>query len=52
MLTREPHEMLNSDFHETLYTYRLRKKMNLENINCDVKTPFKEVKLPLICKYI
>jgi len=37
---------LNSDFNETLYTYRLHKEMNLENISCGLKGI---VKLPLIC---
>jgi len=39
-LTKEPHEMINSDFNEILY--RLYKKMNLENVCCDGKTIWRD----------
>jgi len=40
--------MIKSDFNETLYyTYRLYKKMNLENIRCDGKNGLKRWNYPL-----
>lgn len=38
LCSRELRKMSNSDFNKTLCTYRVRKKMNLENINYGGKT--------------
>jgi len=51
ILTKENHtRWINSDFNETLYTYRLYKKMNLENIRCDGKTVRKNEIIPYMVK--